>query len=80
MIDLVYEYILAANQIQQTQMQDLTDMISNNEYLDPKNKYNGELQQSVKIEANFPNVTNRTEIEEAFTRLITIASQKASSY
>ena len=36
------------------------------------------LEQNVKIEASFPNVQNRTEIEEAFETLINQASQYAN--
>jgi hypothetical protein len=36
------------------------------------------LEQSVTIEANFPNVSSRTEIEEAFTTLVNRASQYAN--
>jgi hypothetical protein len=36
------------------------------------------LEQSVTIEANFPNAQSRTEIEEAFTTLINRASQYAN--
>ena len=35
------------------------------------------LEQNVKIEASFPNVQNRTEIEEAFETLVNRASQYA---
>ena len=54
------------------------------------NKYNQEttnnrldtqkLNQQVSIEANFPNVTNRTEIQEAFSDLVNLATQKALNY
>ena len=37
----------------------------------------GELQQNVQIEANFPNVSDRAEIEEAFENLVNMASQHA---
>ena len=36
------------------------------------------LDQNVAIEAHFPNVTNHTEIEEAFNNLVNMASQKAA--
>ena len=39
---------------------------------------NGSLEQSVHIEANFPNATDRNEIEEAFNNLINTASQYAN--
>lgn len=35
------------------------------------------LEQNVKIEANFPNVTNSNEIEQAFNNLVNLASQRA---
>ena len=38
----------------------------------------GQLEQDVHIEANFPNVTNHSEIEEAFNNLINISSQYAN--
>jgi len=38
----------------------------------------GILEQSVHIEANFPNVSDRNEIEEAFNNLINTASQYAN--
>lgn len=54
------------------------------------NKYNQEtvnnrldtqkLNQQVSIEANFPNVTNKTEIQEAFSDLVNLATQKALNY
>ena len=36
------------------------------------------LQQEVTIHANFPNVSSRTEIEEAFSTLVNRASQYAN--
>jgi hypothetical protein len=36
------------------------------------------LEQNVTIEANFPNVSSRSEIEEAFTTLVNRASQYAN--
>lgn len=36
-----------------------------------------EIQQNVSIEANFPNVSSRTEIEDAFKNLVNVASQHA---
>ena len=44
--------------------------ISNTEHLD----------QNVHIEANFPNVTQHTEIEQAFNNLVNMASMRASGY
>ena len=46
----------------------------------PKFGYNnqGTLEQSVHIEANFPNATNHNEIEEAFGNLVNLASQYAN--
>ena len=38
----------------------------------------GELQQHVQIEAHFPGVTDRNEIEEAFNNLVNTASQYAN--
>ena len=38
------------------------------------------LDQNVHIEANFPNVTQHTEIEQAFNNLVNIASMRASNY
>jgi len=38
----------------------------------------GTLEQNVKIEASFPNVQDRNEIEEAFNNLINKASQYAN--
>ena len=38
----------------------------------------GTLEQNVHIEASFPNVTNRNEIEEAFGNLVNLASQYAN--
>ena len=38
----------------------------------------GPLEQSVSIEAHFPNVSDRNEIEEAFNNLINTASQYAN--
>ena len=38
----------------------------------------GVIEQSVKIEASFPGVTNRNEIEEAFDNLVNLASQYAN--
>ena len=45
---------------------------------DLRNVESGTLEQSVKIEANFPNVSSRVEIEEAFSTLINRASQYAN--
>lgn len=42
------------------------------------NTNNETLEQNVKIEATFPNVTNHSEIEEAFNNLINTASQYAN--
>ncbi len=39
-----------------------------------------QLDQNVHIEANFPNVTQHTEIEQAFENLVNMASMKASNY
>jgi len=39
-----------------------------------------QLDQNVHIEANFPNVTQHTEIEQAFENLVNMASMKASKY
>ena len=36
------------------------------------------LEQNVSIEANFPNVTDKNEIEEAFKDLVNLASQYAN--
>ena len=36
------------------------------------------LEQDVHIEANFPNVTNKEEIEDAFKDLVNLASQYAN--
>lgn len=36
-----------------------------------------EIEQNVRIEANFPNATNRDEIEQAFSNLVNIAAQRA---
>lgn len=41
---------------------------------------NSTLDQNVHIEANFPNVTQHTEIEQAFENLVNMASMKASGY
>lgn len=38
------------------------------------------LDQNVHIEANFPNVTQHTEIEQAFNNLVNMASMRASGY
>ena len=42
------------------------------------NPNNGVLEQNVHIEANFPNATNRNEIEEAFNNIVNLASQYAN--
>lgn len=39
---------------------------------------NGTLEQNVRIEANFPNATDRYEIQEAFNTLVNVASQYAN--
>ena len=39
-----------------------------------------QLEQDVHIEANFPNVTQHTEIEQAFNNLVNMASMRASKY
>ena len=39
-----------------------------------------QLDQNVHIEANFPNVTQHTEIEQAFNNLVNMASMRASGY
>ena len=39
-----------------------------------------QLDQNVHIEANFPNVTQHTEIEQAFENLVNMASMRASNY
>ena len=39
-----------------------------------------QLDQNVHIEANFPNVTQHTEIEQAFENLVNMASMRASGY
>jgi hypothetical protein len=39
-----------------------------------------QLDQNVHIEANFPNVTQHTEIEQAFENLVNMASMRASKY
>ena len=36
------------------------------------------LEQNVHIEANFPNVSNSNEIEEAFNNLVNIAAQRVN--
>lgn len=40
---------------------------------------NGTLEQIVQIEANFPNVQDKNEIEEAFNELINLATQRANT-
>lgn len=42
------------------------------------NVSNGTLEQNVHIEASFPNATNHSEIEEAFSNLVNLASQYAN--
>jgi len=44
------------------------------------NNNNGTLQQDVTIHAEFPNVTERNEIAEAFKTLVNEASQFANRY
>ena len=39
--------------------------------------HNNEINQNVKIEATFPNVSNHSEIEEAFNNLVNEAAQYA---
>ena len=39
-----------------------------------------QLEQEVKIEANFPNVNSRKEIEDAFANLVNLATQKALNF
>ena len=39
-----------------------------------------QLDQNIHIEANFPNVTQHTEIEQAFENLVNMASMHASKY
>ena len=39
-----------------------------------------EIEQDIKIEANFPNASNRKEIEDAFSNLVNLATQKALKY
>jgi len=38
---------------------------------------NDNIEQSVHIEANFPNVNSKREIEEAFNDLVNLAAQRA---
>ena len=42
------------------------------------NSQDGTLEQNVRIEANFPNATDRYEIQEAFNTLVNVASQYAN--
>ena len=39
---------------------------------------NGQLEQNVHIEANFPNVESASEIEEAINNLVNLAAQRAN--
>ena len=41
------------------------------------NNQNDIVDQNVRIEANFPNVTDKYEIQEAINNLVNLASQKA---
>ena len=41
------------------------------------NKAKQEIQQKVSIDANFPNVNSKEEIQEAFTDLVNLAAQRA---
>ena len=47
-------------------------------FADNLNSKTETLDQNVHIEANFPNVTQHTEIEQAFNNLINIASMRAA--
>ena len=42
------------------------------------NSQDGTLEQNVRIEASFPNATDRYEIQEAFNTLVNVASQYAN--
>ena len=41
------------------------------------NDKNNEIEQNVKIQANFPNVNSKQEIEDAFAELVNMAAQRA---
>ena len=79
-IEIVREITSSMNGFATDQLTNLQD--DNRYLLDTylKDKGVSSLDQNVHIEANFPNVTQHTEIEQAFNNLINIASMRASGY
>lgn len=55
-------------------------MIMMNKMSDMTQQFHNAIDQAVKIEASFPNINSKKEIEEAFNDLINLAAQKATNY
>ena len=67
-----------ADAIQNNLNNRLEDMIAASRPADTElNPIAQEIEQTVHIEANFPNVTDRNEIQQAFSNLVNIAAQRA---
>lgn len=76
MIARSMESVLSAlNDSMLTRTSGMTSGLNSNSNIDTNNSQ--EIQQHVTIDANFPGVSSRTEIEEAFKNLVNIASQHA---
>ena len=76
MIARSMESVLSAlNDSMLTRTSGMTSGLNSNSSIDTNNSQ--EIQQHVTIDANFPGVSSRTEIEEAFKNLVNIASQHA---
>ena len=74
---------LLDNIIKQIDLMTVTNKInqlSNSIHNSVNGLYKETLQQDVHIEANFPNVTDRNEIQEAFNTLINEASQYVNRF
>ena len=86
MSELVQNNVLATLSSQKQYLNSIQQQMSNTtktyqqKILEKQKMATQALEQQVKIEANFPGVTSHKEIEQAFSNLVNLATQKALKY
>lgn len=86
MSELVQNNVLATLSSQKQYLNSIQQQMSNTtktyqqKILEKQKMATQALEQQVKIEANFPSVTSHKEIEQAFSNLVNLATQKALKY
>lgn len=86
MSELVQDNVLATLNSQKQYLNSIQQQMSNTtktyqqKILEKQKMAAQALEQQVKIEANFPSVTSHKEIEQAFSNLVNLATQKALKY